>query len=342
MNRAAPKPQQTAFHTLTPEAVISLVEEALGVKCTNLCRPLTSYINRVFELAGRDGAGLVVKFYRPGRWSTAALQDEHDFLLDLTEAEIPVVAPCRFTDGSTLATFGAINFAVFPKRGGRSVDEFTDEQWLQLGRLLGRTHAIGALRSPRERILMAPDHSTAQQIDYLLATDLIPPQLRDPFRHLADDLLATITPLFAGVERIRIHGDCHFANLLHRPDESFLLIDFDDMAVGPPVQDLWMLLPGYREDSGPEIEMFLEGYETFRRFDRRTLALIEPLRAMRYLHYITWCAHQVAEDGLSRLAPDFGSLDYWQREIRDLEDQLQRIHKVTPGNDAAGGEVILD
>lgn len=338
MNLAAPKSQQTAFHTLTPEAVISLVEEALGIKCTNLCRPLTSYINRVFELAGRDGTGLVAKFYRPGRWSTAALQDEHDFLLDLLEAEIPVVAPCRFVDNTTLATFGAINFAVFPKRGGRSVDEFSDEQWLQLGRLLGRTHAVGALRTPRARITMSPEHSTREQVEYLLAADCLPSHLRDPFRRTTEALLSAITPLFTGVELIRIHGDCHFANLLHRPDESFLLIDFDDMAVGPPVQDLWMLLPGYREDSGPQIEMFLEGYETFRRFDRKTLALIEPLRAMRYLHYITWCAHQVAEDGLSRLAPDFGSPAYWQREIRDLDDQLRRIRD----NDSGLGSVAID
>lgn len=332
MNRAESIPQ-TVFHTLTPDAVISLVEKALGIKCTNLCRPLNSYINRVFELAGRDGSGLVAKFYRPGRWSRQALRDEHDFLLDLLAAEIPVVGPCTLVDGTTLATFGNIHFAVFPKRGGRSVDEFSPEQWLQLGRLLGRTHAVGARRLPKDRVVMAPERSTTQQMEYLLSGTLVPAELRDPLRLLADELITEITPLFAKAEMIRIHGDCHFANLLHRLDESFFLIDFDDMVVGPPVQDLWMLLPGYREDSLPEINMFLEGYETFRPFDRRTLHLIEPLRAMRYIHYITWCAHQVAEDGASRLAPDFGSHAYWQREIRDLREQLQRIRA-----SAAAGE----
>ena len=327
MNRVEPKQQVTAFHALNPERVISLVEEAMGVPCTNLCRPLTSYINRVFELSGRDGAGLVVKFYRPGRWSTAALLDEHTFLLELLEAEIPVVAPSRLVDGSSLGRFGDINFAVFPKRGGRSVDEFNTEEWMQLGRLLGRTHAVGALRSPADRIVMSPDKSTRSQIDYLLQGELVPAKLRDSFRRIGDDLIQVITPLFAGIDMIRIHGDCHFANLLHRPDDSFLLIDFDDMAVGPPVQDLWMLLPGYREDSLAEIELFLEGYETFRRFDRKSLRLIEPLRAMRYIHYITWCAHQVREDGESQLALEFGTHDYWQREINDIADQLQRIRE---------------
>jgi len=332
MNRPEPQPQSTPFHTLSPERVISLVEKAMGIPCTNLCRPLNSYINRVFELKGQDGAGLVAKFYRPGRWSTMALQDEHDFLLDLLAAEIPVVGPCRLVDGTTLGRFGAINFAVFPKKGGRSVDEFTDEAWLQLGRLLGRTHAVGSIRAPRDRIVMAPDRSTRGQIDYLLAGDFIPSDLRAPLRRLTDDLLHEITPLFAGLEMIRIHGDCHFANLLHRLDETFFLIDFDDMAIGPPVQDLWMLLPGHPEDSRPEIELFLEGYETFRSFDRRTLQLIEPLRAMRYIHYISWCAHQVADDGLSRLAPDFGTRAYWQREMHDLDEQLQRIRERTGGS----------
>jgi Ser/Thr protein kinase RdoA (MazF antagonist) len=135
--------------------------------------------------------------------------------------------------------------------------------------------------------------------------------------------------MFDGVEMIRIHGDCHFSNLIYRPDESFYIIDFDDMATGPPVQDFWMLLPHYMEKSLVEIDLFLEGYETFRAFDRRTLHLIEPLRAMRYIHYTAWCAHQFLEDGSSRAVHDFASKNYWLREIRDLTDQLERIRTKT-------------
>lgn len=324
MNNPPPL-QQSAFLSLTPERVLSVVEKALGFKCTNLCRPLNSYINRVFELASLDGAGLIAKFYRPGRWSREALQDEHDFAHDLMQAEIPVVGPVPLSNGATLDSTDGITFAVFPKKGGRSFDEFTDEQWLQLGRLLGRTHAVGAARSPRDRIVMSPNQSTRQQIDFILHGDFVPLDLQQPLRAITEAIIDDIAPLFAGTEMIRIHGDCHFANLLNRLDETFFLIDFDDMAIGPPVQDLWMLLPGYREECRPQIELFLEGYETFRRFDRRALALIEPLRAMRYIHYISWCAHQVKDDGFSPLAQDFGSRDYWQREIRDLGEQRLRI-----------------
>ena len=315
----------TAFHDLTPDTVITLVEQALGFRCTNLCRPLISYINRVYELEGEDGTGLVAKFYRPGRWSKKGLQDEHNFILELAEQEIPVVAPLKLQENRTLGRHGKIFFAVFPKKSGRSFDEYNDDQWLELGRLLGRTHCVGAGKLPADRIIMAPHRSTRQQVDYILKTGFIPPDLLAKYQELTELLITEITPLFVGIEMIRIHGDCHFSNLIYRPDESFYIIDFDDMSVGPPVQDFWMLLPGYMEDSLAEINLFLEGYETFRDFDRRTLRLIEPLRAMRYIHYTAWCAHQVAEDGESRVAEDFGSHAYWQAEINDLADQLERI-----------------
>jgi len=323
------KKEQVLFHSLTPEKVITPVEKALGVRCTNLCRPLNSYINRVFELESEDGQGLVIKFYRPGRWSAAALQDEHDFLHDLLREEIPVVAPLVHGDGGTLGTFNDLHFAVFPKKGGRSFDEFNDDQWTQLGRLLGRTHMVGASRRPRDRIVMAPESSTRQQLDYLLSGGFLPADMRAKYSDLAGELIVETTPLFREMEKIRIHGDCHFSNLIFRPEESFFLIDFDDMAIGPAVQDLWMLLPGRLVDSLKEVNLFLEGYETFRPFDRRGFQLIEPLRAMRFIHYCSWCARQVAEDGESRAMPEFGSRHFWQQEINDLADQLVQI-RTTP------------
>ena len=317
--------ERTPFERLTPDRVIALVEEALDTECTNLFRALNSYINRVYELEGEDGSGLIAKFYRPGRWSKAALLDEHAFLRELTGDEIPVIPPLELRDGGTLGTGDGVHFAVFPKKSGRVFDEYSPWQWQELGRLLGRVHAVGERQRPKDRITMAPGCSTRDQIAYILGGDFIPPDLAGEFSEVTERLIGEISPLFEGVETITIHGDCHFSNLIYRPGESFYVIDFDDMAAGPPVQDFWMLLPGYRSDSAVEIEMFLEGYELFRPFDRRTLRLIGPLRAMRYIHYMAWCAHQVAEDGSSPVAPDFGGRVYWLQEIRDLTEQIERI-----------------
>lgn len=325
MNIQENKPAETAFQRLDPNTILTLVEDGLGIRCTNLCRPMASYINRVYELESEEGRGLVVKFYRPDRWSKQALQDEHDFILDLAENEIPVIAPLFLRDGSTLGTHENISFTVFPKKGGRIYDEYSDEQRMELGRLLARVHATGKGRIPHDRITMSPDKSTRTQLEFILESKLITSHLKARYKDIAETIIKEITPLFNNITMTLIHGDCHFANLIYRPGESFYIIDFDDMATGPAVQDFWMLLPEHREESAYEIETFLEGYETFLPFDRRELNLIEPLRAMRFIHYTAWCAHQVIEDGFSHVAPDFGSFDYWNREINDLNDQLLRI-----------------
>ena len=315
------------FHQLTPDKVLTLVEEHMGVRCNNLFRPMSSYINRVFEIETTDKTRLIAKFYRPKRWSKEAILDEHRFLLDLKDQEIPVIAPLVASDGSTLGCSGDLYFTVFPKCGGRSVDEFTDEQWLQLGRLLGRMHQIGETVTAEHRITMAPDYSSAEQLKYLLASKCVPEDLKPSLESAIISIINDIQPLFTNFKNIRIHGDCHFANFIHRPGESLFIIDFDDMAMGPPVQDIWMLLPGGLEDTFVELDLFFEGYETFRPFDHRSLQLVEPLRAMRFIHYMAWCAHQVEEDGETRAIDGFGSREYWQNEIADLLDQRERIAK---------------
>lgn len=313
------------FSSLTPDAVLEQTEQALGRRCSNICRPLSSYINRVYEVGLATGEMVVVKFYRPGRWSDAALQDELDFVAELHAEELPVVPPITGPDGHLLHVQGDMRFAVYPKRGGRALDEPAPNDWVHIGRLLARMHAIGARHMPRDRIVIGPRDSAAGHLRDLMAPGILPPRLVEPYRRAVEGIFELVAPLFDEVERIRIHGDCHRCNILHRPNEPFHLIDFDDMAVGPPVQDLWMLLPGRVRDSRLELDFLLEGYEMFRDFDHATLKLVEPLRALRFVHYAAWCARQKADGGFARLAPDWGTPDYWTQEIRELEKQRQEI-----------------
>ena len=317
--------QTPHFASLTHEIIIGLAEKELGTRLTGLCRPYASYINRVFELAAEDGTGIVIKFYRPDRWSKEAIEDEHDFLLELAEAEIPVIAPLPLKDSKTIGGSGDIMFAIFPKKSGRNHDEFSLEQWLELGRLMARVHNVGARHMPKDRITLTPGSATRDHIDFILGRGLVPKDLAGQFTDVTEKLLGLIDPLFKDKPLIRIHGDCHSGNIIYRPDESFYMIDFDDMAVGTPIHDVWMLLPGYLKDSRHELNLFIEGYETFRDFNRSDLKLIEPLRAMRYLHFTAWCAHQVADGGFSNLAPGWGTNEYWQTEINDLSAQIGRI-----------------
>lgn len=313
------------FDHLTPDLAIGLAEEALGVRCTNLCRPMNSYINRVYEIEREDGDKVIAKFYRPARWSRDALAEEHAFLLELADEELPVIAPLRGAGGETLFAEGDMYFALFEKKGGRICDEPRQEEWLQLGRLIGRVHQVGADRDAHHRIVLAPDAATREQVEYILASGLVAPEHERAYEDITTRLIDRIAPLFDRDEFIRIHGDCHHQNIIHRPDEGFYMIDFDDMAMGPPIQDVWMLLPGRVADARHELNLFLEGYETFRPLPPGQRKLVEPLRAMRFIHFTAWCVRQAADGGFSRLAPDWGTSAWWRQEVHELQKQMTEI-----------------
>ena len=312
------------FSELTPDRVLHLVEATLNTRCGNICRPMNSYINRVYEVFLETGEGIIIKFYRPGRWSLQALQDEHTFTLELAKAEVPVVAPLVDKDGISLHQEHGIYFALFEKMGGRIIDEPDEDQWRALGRLAGRMHSVGDHSEPVDRIWMDPEHSMADQVDELLDSGCIAHEHYHEYADAAHASIDLITDLFEGLELTRLHGDLHFQNILYRP-EGFHLIDFDDMCTGPSIQDLWMLLPGRLKDCRREMDLLLQGYRLFRPFSQQELILIEPLRIMRFIHYTAWCARQAADGGFARLEPDWGSARYWLNEIRELCKQQDEI-----------------
>jgi len=313
------------FDTLTPDCVLDLVEGAIGCTCVGICRPRASYINRVFEVGLTDGSFLIAKFYRPNRWSPDALQDELDFVAELAAEELPVVPPIPGRDGALLHRAEAMSFAIFPRRGGRPLEDVSSDDWRQLGRLLARLHTVGARHLPRDRVTLGPATSLAGNLQFLMTSGLISGQQREEYCDAVERIIDRIAPLFEGVPSIRIHGDCHHGNILHRAGEPFHLIDFDDCAVGPPVQDIWMLLPGHPRDSRVELDALAEGYENFRPFDWEQLRLVEALRAMRYVHYAAWCGRQQLDQGFVQLVPDWGTSEYWQRESDQLVQQYDEI-----------------
>ena len=318
-------PAAASFAALTPDAVMDRAERVSGRRASGVCRPLTSYINRVYEIGLEDGGFLVAKFYRPGRWTREALQDEQDFLLELAADEIPVVAPLADAAGRTLHEEAGICFALFPRMGGRPCDEPARAEWLQIGRLLGRIHQIGARQAAAHRITIDPRKSARTHLEFLEASGAIPREVAGRYLETARRLLDRLAPLFDGVATQRLHGDLHRMNLLWRPGEGFHAIDFDDMANGPAIQDLWMLLPDRLPAARPEFELLLEGYDTFAEYDDAQTKLIEPLRALRYLHYAAWCARQRTDEGRSLLHPEWGTADFWRRELADLQRQAQDI-----------------
>lgn len=313
------------FENLTPDLFIHAVETATNNPMTGLLSPLPSYINRVYELQSMDGERFVAKFYRPGRWTLDALIDEHRFVRDCQQDEIPVISPLTLENGKTLSEINGMYFAVFPKRFGREFEIIDDDDWKRMGRVIARMHIAGEKRKAASRLELNPLKSTQKDIEHLLSGNYISPDYVDSFKDVTKKIIDSCKDRFEDVRNLRIHGDCHQKNLIFRPGEGIMIIDFDDMMSGPSVQDLWLLLPDHANRSQTEINLILDGYEQFREFDDAELKLIEPLRAMRIIYFLAWLSKQSNDYQFKKNFPDWGSNAYWKNEITDLYKQLDII-----------------
>jgi len=302
-----------------------MVEEALGCQLTGFAAPLPSYINRVYELETIDKERVVAKFYRPGRWDENTLLDEHRFTVECFENEVPVVAPMKLADGKTLGNVDGIYFTVFPKRAGRRFEITDDEGWSRLGSLIGRMHMVGARDTAMNRLMLHPETLTRGEVDYLIDGNFITASYKSEFQRLMDEVFSVVSSRFNDFEPIRIHADCHYANILDRLDEGLVLIDFDDMMMGPAVQDLWLIMPDHIQKCRPEFDAMLDGYEQFTEFDYFSLRLIEPLRILRIIYFLSWCARQSGDFRFQHNFPNWGNDAFWRTEIADIQHQLNII-----------------
>jgi Ser/Thr protein kinase RdoA (MazF antagonist) len=323
------------FFSLTPEHILRAVER-FGLVCTGRCLALNSMENRVYEveievddpkkIKTPADRFVIVKFYRPGRWSWDQIQDEHDFLLDLAEADIPVVAPNQSSDGHSVFTDEDLGlmYAIFPKVGGRSPDELDDEQCERAGRLLARLHAVGATQAAEYRLRIDPETYGINNLKWLIDSKTLPAEIADHYKNTVERICQVSAPWFKSTPFQRIHGDCHLGNLLWS-DQGPFWVDFDDMVMGPPVQDLWLMIPGRDDYAQRKLQLVLKGYEMMKPFDHGSLRLIEPLRALRFVHFAAWIGKRWDDPSFQRAFPQYGSARYWAEQLRDLQEQLQII-----------------
>jgi len=334
----SPDATRHPFDQLTPDVVVDALE-SLGLACDGRLQALSSYENRVYQVHLEDGQAVVAKFYRPARWSEAQVLEEHGFAAELAAAEVPVVAPLLL-QGSTLHRHGGFMFSVSPRRGGRA-PELDDAEVLEwIGRFLARLHNVGAARPFVQRPALDLQSFGREPMDWLLQHQMIPLDVQSAWQRQCEaalQLIATHPVLTGGgtdIRRLRLHGDCHVGNILWTPVDVPAaagpgphFVDLDDARMGPAVQDLWMLLSGERVQRTHQLSCLLDGYEQLREFDRRELALIEPLRTLRLIHYSAWLARRWDDPTFPINFPWFGSSDYWQGQVQMLEDQIETMQE---------------
>ncbi len=298
--------------------------DSVGLTGDGRLLALNSYENRVYQIGMEEGPPVVAKFYRPNRWSDAAILEEHAFTQELAEREIPVVPPLPLAGNGTLHRFGGFRFAVFPRRGGRApeLDDSATLEWL--GRFIGRIHAVGATQPFQARPTLNITSFGEDPRDYLLSHGFIPDDLNEAYRSVVAQALDGVRRCYdrAGdVCMLWLHGDCHVGNVLWT-DGGPHFVDFDDSRMGPAVQDLWMLLSGERRDMVRQLSDLLAGYEDFAEFDPREVHLIEALRTLRLIHYSAWLALRWDDPAFPAAFPWFNTQRYWQDRILELREQI--------------------
>ena len=362
---AAPTPPTHAFETLTPDVVLDALA-SVGLYGDGRLTALSSYENRVYQVhlehgLNRDTAApksVVVKFYRPERWTEAQIREEHSFSFELMSAEIPVVGPLVLQGDhqpESLHHHAGFAFSVSPQRGGRppELDDFEVLEWV--GRFLARIHAVGAVKPFVHRPALDVQSFGYESMDWLLSHDMVPLDVQAAWQKTcknAIDLIASqayFTPANgkselknadkndsngqngSNIATIRLHGDCHPGNILWTPTDAPHggphFVDLDDARSGPAVQDLWMLLSGDRRQRTTQLSALIDGYEQFRPFDRRELALIEPLRTLRLIHYSAWLARRWQDPTFPINFPWFGTSDYWTSQVHMLEEQIEAMQE---------------
>ncbi len=321
-------PLASRFFVLTPDRVMTAVEEVAGGRCTGSFTVLNSYENRVYLLPMNDGRELVGKFYRPGRWDVDQVYDEHEFVADLLSAKVPVAVPLILKDGDTVGEVEGIYFTLYDRVHGRTPQELTNAELDDLGTHIAHIHDVGAEHDETTRPPMSIETFARENLAYLLAQRILPPELAEGYRFTVEALLQRIEPMFADVPTHRIHGDSHCGNLIRTPAGTFVFLDFDDMLVGPAIQDIWLLAPSFDEEGAEQRRRLAMAYGEERDFDMDWLRLVEPLRALRYIRFAAWIARRREDPFFRRAFPYFWDARYWQDQLQDLREQLLRIEQL--------------
>jgi len=314
-------PYADLSHDLVMDAI-----ESLGFLCDARVMALNSYENRVFQIGIEDEQPLIAKFYRPARWTNESIQEEHDFLHALEAEDIPVIAPMKH-NGESLFTYQGFRFALFPRRGGHAPELSNDDDLELIGRWLARLHNIGETHAFTHRPVIRGSEDIIEAADAVLSSGQMPDDYRDAYQSLIRDLCAHTDQINVNAHpHLRLHGDMHTGNLILR-DESLYLVDFDDCAQGPAMQDIWMLLSGSKEEHRQQLMVIAEGYNMFRRFPADELPLVDTLCTRRIVRHAAWLCQRWEDPAFPVAFPWFGSHRYWSEHLLALREQLASLQE---------------
>jgi aminoglycoside phosphotransferase len=200
----------------------------------------------VYELIGED---VIVRVSREPLHNLTAVREHLRKLIALSELGAPILAPCTDDVLEMPVTWATL----WPR-----ASEIQDADRIErLGRALRLLHE---LRIPSEVHLPAwsPAHHVRLRLSQMASISGLPRSVASQLQNNADTVLASLPALEPSA---LVHGDAYGANLMEREGRA-LLIDLDDLSVGPPEVDFAPTLVSSRrfEGNSRHYEQLLTGY----------------------------------------------------------------------------------
>lgn len=305
------------FDQLSPEIILQSAEH-LGFQTTGRFSQLNSYENRVFSVEIESESGfkkIILKFYRPGRWSSDIINEEFSFINDLAVADFKVAKPFSFKNQQQVIELNGFYYAAFPFFSGRMPDELLPGDLKKIGTQLAILHQVGQQKTFEYRPVLGFYPDRFDNLDQL--TSWIAPEVRSRYLDSAQIILEAFGDNFDPSTFQRIHGDCHRGNIINTGNSDFSFVDFDDCGLGPRVQDFWMLLGDLQDD---ELQNSLvDGYEQIMEFPFQDMKLIPLLQGLRIINYSWWISQRWSDNSFPRLFPEFQSYKFWAQETESIE-----------------------
>lgn len=319
--------EQTPYENLDPNVILSAVE-SLGYRTSGAFNALNSYENRVYEIALDDNDPVVVKFYRPNRWTSEQIEEEHVFANDLQEVDVDVIPPLEI-DGKTLHEYEDYRFSIYEKRVGRSIELKSDEDFRHMGRLVARIHSAGSQKEFTNRLSLNVKTYGWDNLQFLRESGMIPADMMTAYDVTVTNLLNRLDTIWNSRQfHLRVHGDCHMGNILDDGQQGMMqvfFVDLDDALTAPAVQDLWMFASGEKHEFTRQMSLLIDGYKQIREFNYSELDLVEPLRALRMIHYTAWLARRWSDPTFPRSFPFFNTSNYWENHLLQLKEQIAAL-----------------
>lgn len=268
---------------------------------------LTTETNTMFQLRASDGERYVLRIYSEEETTLRENQAEMFWLDALKrDTDLRISEPVKRKDGDYI-TFahapdvpGERRCVLFRWVPGRPLENaLNPENYFKLGQTLAKLHNHAETLKPLppdiqpkkwDKVFYYPD----EPVVYNTANYryLFPPERVA----LLDEVIARANAVFAQLyadpdQQILIHGDLHYRNV-HLYRGELYVIDFEDVMLGYPVQDIAVTFSygrqreGYREWR----DAFVQGYTCVRPWPTDGERVIETLIAARSVMFVNYVA----------------------------------------------------